>query len=52
MVEVTIGVFELSTIIITTGSLFLYQSLIKPAVNVAKMTYENGYSIKNFSALL
>jgi hypothetical protein len=37
------------TLSCVTGAYFI---LIKPAVNVAKLTFENGYSIKNFSALL
>jgi hypothetical protein len=34
---------------VLTGS---YIVLAKPAIVAAQMTYENGFSIKNFSALL
>lgn len=41
-----LGVLTLSCV---AGAYFI---LVKPAINVAKLTIENGYSIKNFVALL
>jgi hypothetical protein len=50
--QININSLEIAIVLASGASFLIYNSLIKPAIVVAKMTYENGYSIKNFSALL
>jgi hypothetical protein len=50
--EININILEIAIVIASGASFLIYNGLIKPAINVGKMTYENGYTIKNFSVLL
>ena len=50
--EITINTFQLATTLAIASVLTFYNILAKPAIKVAQLTYENGYSIKNFSPLL